>query len=299
MNYKLGVIGIGRMGKPIAENLHKAGFDVRIYARRLEVSEEMRSVGVQIAKTPRELGERADIIINILTDTSSTWEVINQGDGLLRGDVKPKIMIDMTTSDPNESVKLGRFLQEKNIEYVDAPITGGVLGAKSRNLILMVGGDEKTFRICKRIFDQIAKKIFYMGKMGNGHYMKLIHNQLSHATFLATCEAVTLGMELGLPIQGIIDVFNEGNARSYATEVRFPRFILSESFDAGASFKTVHKDIGIVLDKARELGLEFPITKATFNYWNYPVSHGQGDDDYTNIFKLIRNICGADRKGTD
>ncbi len=217
--------------------------------------------------------------------------MLTRKDGLLEGMRHPKVILDMTTSDPSESIKLGKFLKEKNIEYLDCPMTGGVIGAKTRSLILMVGGDERVFQRCKYFLDVIAKKIFYMGKLGNGHYMKLVHNQLSHSTFLAACEAATLGVRLGLPLATMIEVFNFGNARSYATEVRFPRFILSGSFDAGASFETMRKDIGLVLKKSEELNYNFPITRATFNYWDYPIEHGQGEKDYSTIFGLIDEIC--------
>lgn len=291
MEHRLGIIGIGKMGEPIAENLHSAGFSVVTYARRAEVCKRMRDKGIAVARTPKELAEGSDVIFDILTDTSATWAVIEQRDGLLEGIKEPKIIIDMTTSDPIESIKLGKFLNERKIEYLDAPITGGVIAAKAKTLVLMVGGNERTFQNCRYILEKIAKKMFYMGEMGNGHYMKLVHNQLSHSTFLAACEAVTLGVKLGLHIETVIEVFNEGNARSYATEVRFPRFILSGSYDAGASFKTVHKDIGLVMEITDKLRLDFPIARATFNYWDYPIKHGQGEKDYTTIFTLIKEIC--------
>ncbi len=291
MEHRLGIVGIGNMGEPITENLHSAGFEVVTYDKRQEIARKMRAKGIKVAKTLKELSERSDIILDILPDTSATREVLTRKEGLLEGMREPKVILDMTTSDPRESIELGKFLREKNIEYLDCPMTGGVIGAKTRGLVLMVGGNEKVFQRCKYILDVIAKKIFYMGKLGNGHYMKLVHNQLSHSTFLAACEAATLGVGLGLPLDTMIEVFNFGNARSYATEVRFPRFILSGSYDAGASFKTMYKDIGLVMRKTEELNYNFPITRATFDYWYYPVKHGQGDKDYTTIFNLIGQIC--------
>lgn len=291
MEHKLGIVGIGNMGEPITENLHSAGFDVVTYDKRQEVTRKMRAKGIKVAKTLKELSERSDIILDILPDISATQEVLSKKEGLLEGIREPKVILDMTTSDPAESIELGKFLGEKNIEYLDCPMTGGAIGAKTRSLILMVGGNERVFQKCKYLLDVIAKKIFYMGKLGNGHSMKLVHNQLSHSIFLAACEAATLGVKLGLPLETMIEVFNFGNARSYATEVRFPRFILSGSYDAGASFKIVHKDIGLVMRKSEEFNYDFPITRATFNYWDYPIRHDQGEKDYTTIFNLIDQIC--------
>jgi len=291
MERRLGIVGIGKMGEPIAVNLNDAGFDVITYDKREEAARKMKDKGIKVAKTPKELSETSDIILDVLPDTSATREVLTRKEGLLEGIREPKVILDMTTSDPNESITLGKFLKKKNIEYLDCPMTGGVIGAKTRNLVLMVGGNERVFRSCKYILNAIAKKIFYMGKLGNGHHMKLVHNQLSHSTFLAACEAATLGVRVGLPLDTMIEVFNAGNARSYATEVRFPRFILSGSYDAGASFETVRKDIGLVMKKSEELNYDFPITRATFNYWDYPMKYGQGEKDYTTIFNLIDEIC--------
>jgi 3-hydroxyisobutyrate dehydrogenase-like beta-hydroxyacid dehydrogenase len=291
MKQRLGVVGVGKIGEPIAQNLHQSGFDTLIYARRPEVVQRMADRGIESAKTPRELAERVDIILDILTDTEATWSVLRQDGGLLEGLAPSKIMIDMTTSDPDRTIELAEFLEGRGIQYLDAPITGGVIGARDRNLVLMVGGPEKLFQECRYILETIAKKIFYLGGSGSGHSMKLIHNQLSHSTFLAACEAATLGMKFGLPLKTMIDVFNHGNARSYATEVRFPRFILSERYDAGASFKTVHKDIGIVLEKARKRKLSLPITEATFRYWGAPIEQGREQEDYTTVFRWMEEIC--------
>lgn len=296
MGQRIGILGFGKMGEPIAENLNAQGFEVLAYDISPEAIRRMRDKSIQVTETPRKLAEKCDYVLDILIDSSTTWEVLRRPGGLLEGLRTSAVVIDMTTSDPRESIAIGKFLNERKIEYLDAPITGGVIGAKTRDLVVMVGGNKEVFERCKYILEAFAKKIFYMGELGTGHYMKLIHNQLSHSVFLATCEAAFLGMSVGLSLETLIEVFNHGNAKSYATEVRFPRFILSGAFDAGASFRTVHKDIGIVLKRMRELNYEFPITKGTFDYWDYPVKNGLGENDYTTIFNLMEQICSKEGK---
>lgn len=290
MKKRIGIIGVGEMGFPILVNLKEMGYNVAAYARRKEIRDRIAEKGIEVLGTPKELAEKSDIILDILNDTNSTWSVLKQENGMLEGLGPNKILVDMTTSDPNESIPLGEFLEEKGVAYIDCPITGGKIGAENRQLICMAAGREEAFNEVKPILESVSKKVFYLGKMGGGHYMKLIHNQLSHSTFLASCEAVNLGKALGMDPATMIEVFNIGNARSYATEVRFPKFILPETYNAGASFKTVQKDIGIVMKKIEALGIEMPITAATYMYWSYPIEHDKGDDDYSTIFTLMNEI---------
>lgn len=287
MDYKIGVVGTGAMGLPMIKNMYEDGFNVSAFARRSEVREELESFGIKVYPSLKELAENADVILDITTDTNSTWLILEGEEGILAAEHLPEIFVDMTTSDPNESAKIAEFLEEKGISYMDCPITGGKIGAENRQLVLMAAGEKETYDKLNELFESMSKKTFFLGKATSGHYMKLIHNQLSHSTFIAACEAVRLGTELGMDPAVMIDVFNIGNARSYATEVRFPKFILSGTFNAGASFKTVQKDIGLVMKKIKSLGLEMPITEATYNYWTYPIEHDMAMDDYSKIYSIL------------
>lgn len=286
MDKTIGIIGTGNIGLPILFNLKDSGVNVVSYARRDTVIEAIKEKGIEVTGTPKELAQKADIIFDILNDANSTLSVLNNDD-MLSGLSEGKIWVDMTTSDPDESVPIGELLSSKGVYYIDCPITGGKKGAVDKQLVCMAAGDESAFKELEFYLNKISKKVFYLGKIGNGHYMKLIHNQLSHSTFLAACEAVNLGKALGLDPEVMIDVFNSGNARSYATEVRFPEFILPETYNAGASFKTVQKDIGIVIRKIESLGMSMPVSEAAYRYWCYAVDKGMEDADYSTIYRLI------------
>ena len=133
----------------------------------------------------------------------------------------------MTTTDPDFPKSISKRLSVKEIDYLDAPISGGALGAQNAQLVIMVGGKQEALEKCLPVFNSISKRVVYMGESGSGQTVKLIHNQLSYTTFCATCEAVIMGEKLGLTADKMIDVFNNGTARSFATEVRFPKFILT------------------------------------------------------------------------
>ncbi|MCZ7664513.1 MAG: NAD(P)-dependent oxidoreductase [Thermoleophilia bacterium] len=291
MHPTIGMLGYGQMAQPIADVLRKAGYQVVVFARREEVRRRAQASGCRVVDAPRKL-QGADVMLDLLTDTTATWDVLGEVGGLAEGLRPGQTIVDMTTSDPDESRRLAEYLASREVRYLDAPITGGVAGAKVGQLVFMVGGDPAAYADIQPLLGHLSKACFYLGPTGSGHAMKLVHNQLSHSTFLATCEAVLLGRRLGLEAHTMIDVFNAGNARSYATEVRFPKFILSGSYDAGATFDTVYKDISIVARKGRELELELPITAATLHHWEAGIARGLGHEDYSTVLNAMEEAQG-------
>jgi len=153
--------------------------------------------------------------------------------------------------------------------------------------LLMVGGDQDVYLRCLPVFQAISKRALHVGPVGSGHVMKLVHNHVSHAVFAATCEGVALGERLGLTKRDMLEVFNEGNARSYTTEVRFPKFILPETYDSGASFKIVRKDMSLVRKLGQRAKFRLPINACTYQYWKHAVDAGMGQEDWSKIVLLL------------
>lgn len=287
---KLGQIGIGAIGRPIAENFLQKGVPLVVYDIKERVREEMRAQGAEVTQSSAEVAKKSQIILLLVNNSNDVKNVLFGQDGLLKGASKGTIVVDMTTSEPKFSKKWARRLLTKGIEYLDAPLTGGVLGAKTSQLLIMVGGKREIYERCLPVFSIISKRAIFMGETGRGHLMKLIHNQLSHATFLAACEAVTLGERLGLSMNDMMEVFNLGNARSYATEIRFPKFIIPGTYNMGGTFFTTYKDISIVRKLGNKAGLRLPINDATYRYWKYPVDKGEGEEDWSRIISKMKDI---------
>jgi 3-hydroxyisobutyrate dehydrogenase-like beta-hydroxyacid dehydrogenase len=281
MAQRLGLIGVGRMGRPIAENLLQKGFQLTIFARRDDVKDQVGALGARVAASPSEVAEHSDIIFLIVTDSHAVKELIFGKSGIIHGASKGTIVVDMTTSDPRSSKKFEKQLADVGYGYLDAPISGGVLGAKNAELLIIVGGRPETYESCLPVFKMISKKTIYVGEAGNGHLMKLIHNQLTHATFIASCEAVLLGKKLGLPMDLMVEVFNHGTARSYATEVRFPKFILPQKFEMGSTFFTAHKDISIIRKLAKRGRVKLPVNECTFRFYKHVIDAGKGQEDFS------------------
>ncbi len=290
MNERIGLIGTGYMGRPIAQNLLGAGYSLTLFARKEHVREEMKALGAHIAASPAELAKSCDILFLLVTGSDAVREVLFSQNGIVKGASQGAIIVDMTTSDPRFSKNFAKRLSRKGIEYLDAPISGGALGAQNAQLLIMVGGKKEVYERCLPIFKPISKKVIYLGETGSGHLVKLIHNQLSFATFLAACEAVILGEKLGLSMDTMIEVFNQGNARSYATEVRFPKFILTKTFDMGGTFNTVYKDTSIARRLTKAAKVNLPIINCVYKYLKHPVERGEGEEDYSKIILKMKDL---------
>jgi 3-hydroxyisobutyrate dehydrogenase len=208
----------------------------------------------------------------------------------VKGASQGTIIVDMTTSHPHVSKKFAERLLKRGIEYLDAPMSGGVLGARNAQLLFMVGGKREVYEGCIPLFEAIGKRTLYMGETGSGHLIKLVHNQTALSVFVATCEAVILGEKLGLSMERMIDVFNHGTARSYASEVRFPKFILSKTYDMGATFASIYKDISIVKKVGKMAGVKLPITDHTYNYFKYAIDKGDSEEDFSKIILKMKDL---------
>jgi 3-hydroxyisobutyrate dehydrogenase len=261
-----------------------------VFARKDHIKEELKTMGADIARSPAELAKRSDVIVLVVTNSTAVGELLFEQDGIAGAASKGAIVVDMTTSDPRVSRKYAKRLEKRGIEYLDAPMAGGALGARAAQLLFMVGGKHDVYERCIPLFEAVGKRSLYMGEVGSGHLIKLVHNQASLSIFVATCEAIILGEKLGLSMERMIEVFNEGNARSYASEVRFPKFILSKTYDMGGTFAIQYKDLSIVKKIGKMAGVKLPITDCTYRYFKYPVDRGESEEDFSKIILKMKNI---------
>ncbi|MBP1778936.1 MAG: hypothetical protein H6Q86_4947 [candidate division NC10 bacterium] len=289
LEVRVGVIGLGNMGRPIAENLLRAGFPTIVFDLRAAAVEALRGAGAIAAASPAELARQSEFILLVLPDSGAVRRVLFGKGGVARAAARGSVVVDMTTGDPQCSKPFADRLAKREIAYLDAPMTGGATGAKAGRLLIMVGGDRASYERCLPVFERIGKRAILVGPVGSGHVMKLIHNHVSHAVFAATCEGVAFGERLGLSPKDMMDVFNEGNARSYATEVRFPKFILPETYDSGATFDIVCKDMSLVRKLGRRAKFRLPINDCTYRYWKRAVDMGMGREDWSRIILLLRD----------
>jgi 3-hydroxyisobutyrate dehydrogenase len=201
-----------------------------------------------------------------------------------------QIIIDVTTSDPAYSRALATDLAKRGIGYVDAAMTGGAAGADAGTLTLMVGGESGDVVACHPVLDVISSRVFHLGESGAGHAMKLVHNLILHSSFLATCEGLRLAERAGIDLNSAVEVLNAGNARSFVTEVRFPRDILSGTMKARSRIANLEKDLGLALDLAAENRARIPIGTMTRNVLAEALAAGHSDTDFSWLFPLYEDL---------
>lgn len=288
MKGPIGVVGVGRMGAPMALNLQRAGYGVVVWDVNAKAVHQFEGQdGVAPARNLADMAKSCHIVLTVLPSSREVEAILLGKDGLGPHLQAGSVVIDHTTADPASTKKVAKALQAKKVHLLDAAMSGGVAGAKAGTLTFMVGGDEGIYNTCRPVLEAVGRDIFYLGASGSGHAMKLLHNMCSMTVFLATCEAVHLGMRWGFTVKQIIDVLQSGNARSYATEVRFPRYIMPGTFNSGADVALFSKDITLALKLAKDLKVPTPVSAEGYKPWVKAMKAGRGADDHTRLFQRL------------
>jgi len=211
--------------------------------------------------------------------------------GLLSQPHAGQILVDLTTSNPVKTRELGLAAEAAGRAYVDCGMSGGALGADAGKLTLMVGGTVDAVARCRPVFDRIAAQVFHVGAPGSGHTMKLVHNLVCHAIFFATVEGCRLGERAGLDLAEVIRVFNAGNARSFISEVRFPKHIIPGTFDGRSTVSNLAKDLHMAEDMAAEIGQASPFGSLTTALLQRAMDEGLADRDFTTLYKHFDQLA--------
>ncbi|MBL6769759.1 MAG: NAD(P)-dependent oxidoreductase [Rhizobiales bacterium] len=277
------IIGIGQMGNGIAKKIDQIGKLKSIFEINSELLKDFEDrTDLNINKFKNGLGD-CDIHLFIVPSTKEIRHFLFDSDGINQI-TSGSVIVDLTTSNPEESIKLAEELKGYNIEYLDCGMTGGAQGAANGTLTLMIGGERDIIQKVKSILESFTNKLVHVGKTGSGHAMKLIHNMVTHTIFLATVEGVRGAKELGIDPNIVIDVFNSGNARSFISEKRFPNHILSEKWDAKSRVSNLYKDLSMVTDTLNNLEIKCPFGNLTTELLKNAVDQGLSDTDFSKLY---------------
>ena len=294
---RVGFVGLGVMGKPMARNLMKAGYDVVAYSRTRASVDEMAADGAAPADNPAEVAEQADVTILMLPDSPHVRDVVLEGnDNLLVGAAERSLIIDMSTISPVVTRELAAECGTRGIGWVDAPVSGGDVGAQNATLSIMAGGSDRDFARAKPLFEALGKTIVHVGPVGAGQVVKACNQVVVALTIEAVSEALVLGSKAGVDPATIIEVLSGGLAANKVMEVRGRNF-LEHDFTPGFRIDLHHKDLGIALQTAREYGVALPSTAAVDQMLQALRSNGRGDRDHsallTHIEDLAQHTIGA------
>lgn len=255
---KIGFIGVGVMGKSMVRNLMKNGFNVSIYTRTKIKAEDVISEGAIWCDDIKDCVKDKDAIITIVGYPKDVEEVYFGEDGILNNAKEGAYLIDMTTTSPKLSIKIYEEAKKKNLYSLDAPVSGGDVGAKNATLSIMVGGDKESFEKCMPVFDALGNTIIYEGKAGSGQHTKMANQIAIGGAIAGVCEAVAYAKSVGLDVQTMLDSISKGAAGSWQMSNMAPR-MLKGDFDPGFFIKHYIKDMKIAIEEAEEKNLSLGI----------------------------------------
>ncbi len=282
----IGFIGIGIMGRPMAEHLLKAGYRLTVFNRTASKTKSLVAQGAEAANSPADLAASCDVIITMVPDTADVEEVLFGNAGVKEGLSAGKIVIDMSTISPEATEKFAERLRESNCEMLDAPVSGGEPGAIAATLTIMAGGKQEIFEKCRPIFATLGKNIVYTGRNGNGQRTKLVNQVICALNILAMTEGLRLAKLSGLDLQTTLQAVSGGAAGSWMLTNLAPR-ILKNDFAPGFTLRLQSKDLRLAMELMQSLGKEFPGTALTHQLFQQAVEKGLGEQGTQGLINLF------------
>ena len=292
----LGFIGLGLMGKPMAKNLLKAGFRLTVCSRSQPPVAELAALGATAAPSPRAVAEAAEAVITMVPDAPEVEAVVAGPEGLLAGARPGLIHIDMSTISPVATRRLAEMEKRAGVVMLDAPVSGGTVGAEAATLSIMVGGEEAAAQRCQDIFAALGKKTSYMGPSGAGQTTKACNQIMTGGIYAVMAEALVLAQKSGLDPAKVVEVLSGGAARCWALEVRAPR-ILRRELNPGFKAAMQYKDLNIVAETARAEGVPLPVTALVRELYAAMLAAGDGGLDNSAVVTVLEKMAGVVVKG--
>jgi len=266
---RIGFVGLGVMGLPMAGHLAKAGYALTAYDLNVDAMTRLQSrhPGVAIADTSRAVAEASDIVITMLPSGKEVRETALGPAGLKHGFKAGSLLLDTSSSEPWFTTEVGAALRDAGVAMVDAPVSGAEAGAKAAELVFMVGGDKAAVARVTPLLEILGKEHFHLGPLGAGHAMKSINNLITAVTFMATAEGLIIGKRYGLDPAVMTKVLNQSTGMSWISQTHIAQRILNRKFDDPFKLDLMVKDIGIALKVAEQLALELPLSETAQALW--------------------------------
>jgi 3-hydroxyisobutyrate dehydrogenase-like beta-hydroxyacid dehydrogenase len=293
---KLGFLGLGLMGYPMARNLLRAGHEVALWshttqkARQLADDEKGR-----FCETPAQVAENADCIFVCVGDTQMSQQVILGPGGIIEGVRAGTVVADASTISPMESRNMAKALAGRQVDHLDAPCTGSTPAAEGGTLTFMIGGDQKVFQKVKPYFETMGKRFYYCGASGMGLHAKLAQNLILSNIMAAFSEGMVLATKAGLDPKLMLEILDNSAARSGLIAYKAP-FVFRRDFQPNFSTKWMYKDIGLALDSGKELEVPLFLTSVTGQMFQAAISDGHDDQDFCSVINVLEDFAGIQVK---
>jgi 3-hydroxyisobutyrate dehydrogenase-like beta-hydroxyacid dehydrogenase len=289
----VGFIGLGIMGSRMAANLRRADHELTVFNRTRERAEQWAAEhGGQVADTPREVAERADVVITMLVDGAQVEDALLGEGGAVDAAREGALFVDMSTIAPADARRLGAALRERGHGFVDAPVTGSAPKAQDGTLTIMVGADEADLERARPLFDVMGERIVHAGEVGQGQAVKVISNSVSATNCAVLAQALVVGRQAGVDLDALLEVMGSGSANSTMLQLK-GRPMLEHDFTPLFKLEHMLKDVRLCLDETRAAGTGFPFAAIAGELYAMGVGRGLGEQDFAAVLDVIEGMAGA------
>lgn len=288
----IGFIGLGIMGKPMAGHLMTAGYQLVVHDVNRQAVKDLVSRGACEAFSSKEVAEQVERIITMLPDSPDVEEVALGPNGIIEGVKEGTIYADMSSIAPAVAVKVAQAMKKKGVDCLDAPVSGGEIGAEQATLSIMVGGNEKTFNQFLTVFEKLGKTITLCGANGAGQTVKACNQIQVAMNLVGMAEAFVLGAKAGVDPAVILKVLSAGYAQTRVMDVRGPK-VVEGDFSPGFRSRFHFKDLNIIMKTAIDYGVPLPATSVVHSLFNAMIAKGRGDLDHSGIITIIEDLAGV------
>ncbi len=283
---RLGFIGVGNIGTPMCRHLIEAGHEVLVYDVHASNLARMVSLGAEAAASPRAVAQACNVVFSSLPGPREIEQVALGADGIIAAARHGLIYVDLSTNAPSVAQRICATLAAQGVTMLDAPVSGGVVGAERGTLAIMVGGDAQAFATCKPLLQHIGAQVFHVGAIGSGCVVKLVNNMLAFVNATAAYEGMLLGVKAGVDPQMIYDIVQASSGASWAMQA-FPDKIFAGDFTPGFMIDLAHKDLRLALELGDELSVPLMMGSVCINFLREARANGQGGDDLCGLMRLM------------
>lgn len=293
---QLGFLGLGIMGRPMAQHLLQAGHEVALWSNTAGKARDLAKEGqARACGSPKEVAERADYIFYCVGDSAMSREIAIGKGGLIEGARKGAVVADCSTISPVVSQEIGQALDAKGVRFLDAPCTGSKPGAEKGTLTFMIGGDQAAFQESKPYFEAMGKLFYYCGPSGRGLQAKLTQNLVLGNLWQGFVEGMVLAVKGGVAPDLMLEILDNSAAKSGLISFKAP-FVLARDFETYFSTKWLHKDIGLALESAAKMDIPMPLTALTQQMLRTAIAKGWGDEDFIASIRVLEEWAGVEVK---
>jgi 3-hydroxyisobutyrate dehydrogenase-like beta-hydroxyacid dehydrogenase len=287
---RIGFVGLGAMGAPMCDALLDAGYQLAVFDSRAGADESVAARGAIACDSAEAVAETAETVLVSLP----TPDVVRAVAGQLVEGSAMRTFVDLSTTGPTVAAEIAATLAAHDVDYLDAPVSGGVAGAAARTLAVMASGEEAVFLRVRPMLETFGANVFHVGASpGLGQLAKLLNNLLSATALAITAEAMTFGVGSGLDARTLLDVFNASSGRNSATAEKFPKHVLTRGFGSGFRLKLMAKDVELCLAEARSRRHAMPVGGLVQQLWTLAAAHAEEEDDHTEIVRLFEGWAGV------